>query len=491
MELHYGFPAWLRVTHYVNFVLMTLLIRSGIQILADHPYLYWNEHCTPGSAWLRLSRKKQDGKQLWTSMDEAVSVPGWLGLPGGLHSLGLARHWHFMGAVFWVLNGLIYVALLFGTNNWGRLLPHSWQIIPEAFHTLGVYLSLKTPPLSSFHPYDALQQLAYAGVVFLLAPLTILTGMAMSPAIAARFPWYPRLFGGRQIARSLHFMLLIAYLAFVVVHVSMVFLVHSAQNVDHIVLGRESGHEPLAFFLGALLLIGAVVINVLATIGSHQRPRQVQHWTGLFARILDGGLSGLESRQAYTLHDISPYFWVNGRPPVSPEWQNAADRHFADWRLEITGLVEKPMRLSLSDLREMPGQQSQITEHVCIQGWSGIAQWKGVTLKAIMDLCQPAAMARYIIFHSYQTDEEGNEYYSSLMLEEADSPQTILAYEMNESPLPLAHGAPLRLRVETKLGFKMTKWIRAIEFVSDYHAIGLGQGGYREDREFYAIGAEI
>jgi len=487
---NYDFPLWLRVTHYVNFLLITLLLRSGIQILADHPRLYWNEHCTPGSEWIRFSRKRAPKNQLWTSMDEAIQVSPWVGLPGGWHTLGLARHWHFIAALFWMLNGLIYVALLFLNDQWGRLIPTSGKVFAEAWHSLLDYLTLHVPPLSSFHPYDGLQQLAYASIVFLVAPFTILTGAAMSPAIAARFPWYPGLFGGRQKARSLHFLLLLAYLSFMVVHVSMVFLVHFTRNADHIVLGREQGQEWLAIAIGALLILSVALINWLVTWWSHQAPRQVQHWTGLGAQLFDNSLSMLHSRQAYDRADISPYFWVNGKPPADETWQRMANDQFKDWHLEITGLVEKPIRLSLDDLKSMP-KHVQITEHVCIQGWSGIAEWAGVQLSEIIGLCRPKGSAQYLVFHSYQRDPEGIEYYSSLTLEEANDAQSMLAYEMNGQLLPLEHGAPVRLRVETKLGFKMTKWIRAVEFVADYKEIGLGQGGYREDREYYAIGAAI
>lgn len=488
---HFGFPLWLRVTHYTNFLLMTLLIRSGIQILADHPRLYWNEHCQPGSEWLRFTRKTIPPNRLWTSMDEAVPAPDWLGLPGGLHTLGIARHWHFLAALFWVCNGLTYVTLLFATRNWERLIPTSWQVVPDALHTMQVYLTLQVPPLSSFNPYDPLQQIAYGGVVFILAPLTILTGAAMSPAIAAQYPWYPRLFGGRQKARSIHFLLMVAYLGFLLVHVTMVFLVYFNRNVDHIILGIEQGHEQQAIGIGAVLLASVAIINWLANLWSTCSPRQVQHWTGFIsAKILNWVLSGLRSRQRYARQEISPYFWVNGHPPESPEWQVAAKNQFDGWHLEINGLTAHPLRLSLGELKAMP-RQEQITEHVCIQGWSGIAGWAGVPLGAILTRCQPLREAKFLVFHSYQTDEEGREYYSTLSLEEAVSPQTILAYEMNGKPLPIEHGAPLRLRIETKLGFKMTKWLRAIELVSDYRHIGMGQGGYREDTQYYAIGARI
>jgi DMSO/TMAO reductase YedYZ molybdopterin-dependent catalytic subunit len=112
-------------------------------------------------------------------------------------------------------------------------------------------------------------------------------------------------------------------------------------------------------------------------------------------------------------------------------------------------------------------------------------------LAEILKRCRALPEARYLIFHSHQVDEQGREYYGSLDIEEARHPQTILAYEMNGASLPINHGAPLRLRVETKLGFKMVKWLKTIELVEDYRTVGEGHGGYREDFEYYGTGAEI
>ena len=149
-------------------------------------------------------------------MDDEIPVSPWLAHPGK-DNLGLGRHWHFFSAIFWVLNGLIYIFLLFATGESSRLIPTSWSIIPDAWHTLLTYLTFNIPPASDFHPYDPIQQLTYAGVVFLLGPFMLLTGAAMSPTIEARFPWYTKLFGGRQAARSLHFLSLVAFVLFIMV----------------------------------------------------------------------------------------------------------------------------------------------------------------------------------------------------------------------------------------------------------------------------------
>jgi DMSO/TMAO reductase YedYZ molybdopterin-dependent catalytic subunit len=138
----------------------------------------------------------------------------------------------------------------------------------------------------------------------------------------------------------------------------------------------------------------------------------------------------------------------------------------------------------------MPSKR-QITQHCCIQGWSAFAEWAGVPLAEILKRCKPLPQVRYLIFRSHQVDEQGREFYGSLDIKEAAHPQTILAYEMNGAPLLMNHGAPLRLRVETKLGFKMVKWLKSIELAEDYRTIGEGHGGYREDVQYYGTGAEI
>src|SRR5204862_1411661 len=221
MNIHFdfaslGFPLWLRISHYINLLFMGLLIRSGIQILGAHPRLYWNDGSNPKRQWIRFTRKRVSENKLYTSMDDEIPVSPWLAHPGK-DNLGLGRHWHFFSAIFWVLNGLIYIFLLFATGESSRLIPTSWSIIPDAWHTLLTYLTFNIPPASDFHPYDPIQQLTYAGVVFLLGPFMLLTGAAMSPTIEARFPWYTKLFGGRQAARSLHFLSLVAFVLFIMV----------------------------------------------------------------------------------------------------------------------------------------------------------------------------------------------------------------------------------------------------------------------------------
>jgi DMSO/TMAO reductase YedYZ molybdopterin-dependent catalytic subunit len=190
--------------------------------------------------------------------------------------------------------------------------------------------------------------------------------------------------------------------------------------------------------------------------------------------------------------DIAPGFKPNGSvDPDDPDYVKARDEHFVHWRLDVGGLVEKPMQLSLAELRQLPSR-AQITRHDCVEGWSCIGKWKGALLGHILKQVGLKPTARYIAFHCAdaleQTLDGTGQYYETIDLVDAFHPQTILAYDMNDAPLPVAHGAPLRLRVERQLGYKMAKYVMRIEAISTFANIGRGKGGFWEDRgyEWYA-----
>jgi DMSO/TMAO reductase YedYZ molybdopterin-dependent catalytic subunit len=170
--------------------------------------------------------------------------------------------------------------------------------------------------------------------------------------------------------------------------------------------------------------------------------------------------------------------------PASREFDDLVVENFASYRLRIGGLVEIPRELSLADLKAM-AKQEQITTHFCIQGWSGVAEWGGVPMRDILELVKPMTEARYAVFYSLADGADGGRYYDVHSIENMRHELTILAYEMNGAPVSVLHGAPLRLRCENELGFKMVKWVAAIEFVHDFSNLGAGQGGYNEDHEFY------
>ena len=222
--------------------------------------------------------------------------------------------------------------------------------------------------------------------------------------------------------------------------------------------------------------------------------------TEWFPRLL-GSAEGLNSRvhhllagraslaKEFTEADLSPQFPANGtRSPGDPEYQRLLADGFRDWRLEVGGLVARPQRLSLDDLRALPSR-TQITRHDCVEGWSAIAKWKGARLSALLDTVGPLPEARYLVFYCYDSlGRSGARYYESIDLEDARHPQTLLAYEWNDESLPERYGAPIRLRVERLLGYKMAKYIRRIELVENLADINGGHGGYWEDRgyEWYA-----
>jgi DMSO/TMAO reductase YedYZ molybdopterin-dependent catalytic subunit/thiosulfate reductase cytochrome b subunit len=489
-----GFPLGIRLTHAFNVVFLTLLIRSGIEILGGHPMLYFNEHCRPGSEWIRFTSRRMFRNLRWTAEDEKQSYTPWVALPGR-DNLGLGRFWHFVAVIGWLLTGLIYLAVLSTTEQWQRLVPTSWTVLNDAWQAAIAYLRLEVPP--SGNPYNGLQQLTYFALVFVLTPLQITTGLAMSPALAGRFQWFPRLFGGRQGARSLHFIGLIAFVVFTIHHVALVIAHGLVDGLAAIVLGEQAptaADRAIAFAIALIFMIGLVSLHVWATRRSLLQPRAVQD--GL-QRIVDPVqarlLQPLTSQQNYRPEDITHEPRPNGRPPRNQAYIDLVERGFAGWKFEVGGLVDRLLSLSLDELRRFQSEH-QITQHKCIQGWSYTAAWQGVPLGVLLDYCRPKREARYILFRTFDEkwEEPGHgEYYSVVDLKLARAPQTLLAYDMNGQPLPTAFGAPLRLRLENQLGYKMVKWIRSMELIADYHDIGAGQGGWRADLLHYSRIAPI
>ncbi|MCJ2049388.1 molybdopterin-binding protein [Methylobacterium sp. J-070] len=232
--------------------------------------------------------------------------------------------------------------------------------------------------------------------------------------------------------------------------------------------------------------------------------------------------------------DISPWFKPNGtEDPPDKAYKALARGKFAKYRLEIGGLVEAPFKLSLAELRRLPAR-TQITRHDCVEGWSAIGKWTGVPLAELLTRAKLKPEARFVVFHCADTMDQDDDddttadeddapagnanpamtkqsgggedrrdsggqqasgaasadgpasvrYYESIDLVDAFHPQTILAYEMNGKDLPVANGAPLRLRVERNLGYKQAKYVMRIEVVEGFADIGDGKGGYWEDQGY-------
>jgi DMSO/TMAO reductase YedYZ molybdopterin-dependent catalytic subunit len=186
----------------------------------------------------------------------------------------------------------------------------------------------------------------------------------------------------------------------------------------------------------------------------------------------------------FDVADLSPVFRTNGTSrPGSASYNALAAGGFADWRLVVDGLVERPLSLSLDRIRRLPAR-TQITRHDCVEGWSAIGKWTGLPLRLLLRGAGLRREARYIVFHCAD-DFHGVPYYESIDLVDAFHPQTLLAWAMNDRPLDIGHGAPLRLRVERQLGYKQAKYVMRVEAVASLAGVGLGKGGYWEDRSGY------
>jgi len=188
--------------------------------------------------------------------------------------------------------------------------------------------------------------------------------------------------------------------------------------------------------------------------------------------------------------DVAQTFRSNGTlNPGDADYVALRDGGFSGYKLSVGGLVAKPAEFTLEQLKAMPSR-TQITRHDCVEGWSCIGKWKGVQLGPILDLVQPTPEAKFVLFRCFDSmegpslDGRDSRYYESIDFDDAHHVQTILAYELNDKPLPVSNGAPLRCRVERQLGYKQAKYIRAIELVESFAAIRGGKGGYWEDEGY-------
>lgn len=186
----------------------------------------------------------------------------------------------------------------------------------------------------------------------------------------------------------------------------------------------------------------------------------------------------------YKESDISSDYRIDSlNTPSDTRYADAARDNWSGYRLPITGLVDRPQVFTLAELRAMQ-QLGEITRHDCVEGWSVIGKYSGVVLAHVLALVQPTPQAQFVVFHCFDTDQSGVEYYESLNLREAAHPQTMLALDLNDAPIDPDHGAPVRLRIPTQLGYKSAKWVRQIQLAATLP----GAGGYWEDQgyEWYA-----
>jgi DMSO/TMAO reductase YedYZ molybdopterin-dependent catalytic subunit len=241
----------------------------------------------------------------------------------------------------------------------------------------------------------------------------------------------------------------------------------------------------------ALTLAGCDGLDVLADREGKVRA-VLESANSLTYRVQRMLLSADALAEEFTEADIRQPMRPNGVTSPSDETYVAlAAGDFADYRLEVSGMVERPLSLDLATLRAMPSR-TQVTRHDCVEGWSCIAKWTGAPLGTILDEAGMQPGARFVVFHCMDTIGRSLagpvKYYESIDLRDAYHPQTIMAYAMNDAALPIANGAPVRVRIERQLGYKMAKYIHAVEVVDSLAPFGQGQGGFWEDRgyEWYA-----
>ncbi len=487
-HLSSAMPAWLRIQHFLNLFFLIFIIRSGLQILADHPRLYWTRHSTPGKEWFRMQERVPDNP-LWTAKQDSITLPKNVGLPGIRHSIGLARWWHLGVDVLWLVNGIAFYVLLFAAGEWRRIVPTNVDVFADAASVLLQYLSLSWPMETGWVAYNGLQVLAYFITVFIAAPLALITGLGMSPALSTRFHGISKRLS-IQTARSLHFLVLCWFLLFTVVHVTLVFTTGLLRNLN-LMYGGTDSTSWAGFGLFAISMTLVIAGWVAATPVTLRHPRQVQRVGYALIGPAQRLFEHVDAKPGtYTEKDLSPYFWHNGKYPESLEYRALLDSHFAGYRLRVHGLVENPVELSLEELRALPYQE-QITQHFCIQGWSGVAKWGGVSMQTILDLVKPRPEAKWVVFCSFGDGPDKGLYYDAHPIEQMSYQLTMLAYDMNDESLSYGHGAPLRLRNEVQLGFKQVKWIASIEFVAHYSEVGGGHGGYNQDHEFFGYRESI
>jgi len=241
-------------------------------------------------------------------------------------------------------------------------------------------------------------------------------------------------------------------------------------NKDRLIISRRTLVTGLAS-TGGLLLAGCASRDLPPTYGNVLRMGDLFTYRA-FRTLLPAQALARE----YGQRDISSSPAVgNTNPGDAQQPTFSADRgplydrlragDFADWRLRVEGRVARPASFSLADLKRMPSR-TQITKHTCEEGWSAIAQWTGVPLRAVLEAAGILPSARFVNYFAYDDIAEGVDMLDAL------HPQTILAYGMNGRDLPLAHGAPLRMRIETQLGYKSVKFLERIVVSDEFDDLG-------------------
>ena len=410
--------------HLFNLFFMLFIIRSGVQILCDHPRLYWTRHSTPGRDWFRI-QVPVPSDPLWTAKQDSISLPSQVGLPGLRHSIGLARWWHLGVDALWLLNGVVFYVLLFATGQWQRVVPTSWEVFPNALSVLIQYLSLNWPTETGWAAYNGLQLIAYFVTIFVAAPLALITGLGMSPALSTRFKRVSTILS-IQTARSLHFLVLVWFLVFIVMHVTFVFTTGLLVNLNHVYAGSND-HGWVGFWLFAASMLVVTVGWVAATPLTIRHPRIVQRAGHRRSLTASAPLRACRSQARPVRRDGHLALLLAQRAvPRLRRVQGALRRRFRGLPAAHRRVGRQPRRARPGAVRDLPHHE-QITQHFCIQGWSGIAKWGGVSMQTIVDLVKPQPEAKWVVFYSLGEGADKGVYYDAHPIEHMSHHLTMLA----------------------------------------------------------------
>ncbi|MEO8806252.1 MAG: molybdopterin-binding protein [Burkholderiaceae bacterium] len=259
--------------------------------------------------------------------------------------------------------------------------------------------------------------------------------------------------------------------------------------------GHRAGTSRRTALRGALVSVGTLSLAGCDKLSNNAGfvgvLKSAQHLSHAAQRTVAGRKA---MAQEFSQADVAAHFKANGTlVPRDAEYQALQKGGFAEWKLQVGGLVETPSAFTLAELRAMPAR-TQITRHDCVEGWSSIGKWKGVPLAHLLERVKPLPSAKYVLFRCADSmegpslDGRDSKYYESIDLDDAYHVQTLLAYDLNDQSLPVNNGAPLRARIERQLGYKHAKYLMQIELVESFDKIRGGNGGYWEDNgyEWYA-----
>ena len=254
-----------RISHWLNVPFLIILIMSGLQIFNAHPALYWGDRSDRDRPVLSIRPVQTDDGELkgvTTILGHQFDTTGVLGYSDGMRRafpawvtipsakwLAMGRQWHLFFSWLFVINGLIFAAYAFASRHATRDLTPTGKDLRSIGKSLRDHLVLRHPTGDEAKRYNVLQKLAYASILFFIAPLIVFTGLAMSPTIDTAFPWILTIFGGRQLARTIHFVACFSFVGFIVVHVLQVILTGFFNNIRSMVTGwfvvkhEGVGHE--------------------------------------------------------------------------------------------------------------------------------------------------------------------------------------------------------------------------------------------------------